>query len=98
MCLGWQFHLQTADDLSNRLIRILRDRCASLETYVAFCFEKTSFVIVSMLTIMEAGGMRAPLHPAQPYAWHQSVMKAAGITIVLTDPNLSGYAEVGYSL
>jgi non-ribosomal peptide synthetase component F len=72
------------DDLSTRLAARLVASGVGPEIFVGFCFEKSRFAVVSMLAIMKAGGICAPLDPAHPEAWHRSVLDAATIRLVLT--------------
>lgn len=70
---------------ADRLARHLIDMSVGPETLVAVCLDRSVELLVSVLAIVKAGGAYMPLDPALPESRRQSLLRASGATLVLTD-------------
>lgn len=88
---------QGLDDASENLASLLRSKGVGPGVNVPFCFDKSKYVIVSMLAILKAGGAFVPLDPKNPQARLQSLIAKVDATIVLCAPEykslLTGMAK-----
>ncbi|KAF4342274.1 non-ribosomal peptide synthetase [Fusarium beomiforme] len=76
------------DDASTKLALHIRSLGVGPETCVMVCFDKSAFVIVSMLAILKAGGVCVPLDPAHPDAAIRLRVEDTRATIALVSPSL----------
>ncbi len=74
---------------SNQLARYLRGQGVGPEVLVGFCVERSLQMVVGLLGILKAGGAYLPLDPAYPSDRLRFMLEDAGITLVLTQGNLS---------
>jgi amino acid adenylation domain-containing protein len=70
--------------LTNQLSRHLITLGVKPNTYVPFCFEKSKWSIVAILSILKAGGCCVPLDPTYPKSRLEYIFNLVDATIVLT--------------
>jgi amino acid adenylation domain-containing protein len=56
------------------------------EIMVPFCFEKSMWAVVAMLSIMKAGGVFVPLDPSHPRSRREDVVRETGANVMLVSP------------
>lgn len=56
-------------------------------SFIPVCFEKSAWILVSMLAIMKAGGAFVPFDPSHPEARQQSIIDTIGATVMLASPS-----------
>ena len=78
------------EDLSSTLAIYLETQGVGTELLVPLCFEKSKWIIVSMLAVLKAGGAFVPLDPTQPRNRISQVVRQTGARIVLSSRE---YAE-----
>ncbi|KAG5778086.1 hypothetical protein H9Q73_008245 [Fusarium xylarioides] len=54
--------------------------------YVPLCFEKTMWIVVSMLAVLKAGGACVCLDPNHPSRHHQVILNRVSAEVVVTSP------------
>ncbi|KAF4455702.1 nonribosomal peptide synthase [Fusarium austroafricanum] len=54
--------------------------------YIPLCFEKTMWMVVSMLAVLKAGGACVCLDPNHPSRHHQVILSRVSAEIVITSP------------
>nr|WP_263975610.1 amino acid adenylation domain-containing protein [Leptolyngbya sp. 7M] len=86
-----QFSYEALNQGSNQLARYLRRLEVDTDTRVGICLERSGEAIAAMLAVLKAGGAYVPLDPSYPLERLQFMLKDAGITVVLTQPN---WAEI----
>ena len=74
---------------SNQLARHLRGQGVGPEVLVGLCVERSLEMVVGLLGILKAGGAYLPLDRAYPRDRLRFMLEDAGITLVLTQGNLS---------
>ncbi|KAF4958673.1 hypothetical protein FGADI_2223 [Fusarium gaditjirri] len=72
--------------LSDRLARRLQASGVGPEVFVPICFDKSKWVVVSMLAILKAGGIFVPLDPTQPLLRLQSLSQKVHAKTILCSP------------
>lgn len=82
------FTYRELDELSSALAHHLIDLGISPdpETFVPVCFEKSAFMIISMLAILKAGGAFVPFDPEHPISRLQEMASDLGTYLVLCSP------------
>ncbi|WP_307793113.1 non-ribosomal peptide synthetase [Amycolatopsis sp. MtRt-6] len=75
-----------SDAVAARLV----ERGAGLETRVGLLLERGADMVVAVFGILKAGAAYVPLDPAHPPRHRASLVEDAGITLVLTRPELAG--------
>ena len=70
--------------LAGRLSKRLVSLGVGPEVYVPICFEKTSWAVVAMLGVLQAGGAFVPLEPTHPDSRIQFILDDVKAAIVLT--------------
>lgn len=70
--------------VSNRLAHHLTKLGVGPEVFVPTCFDKSSFAIVAMLSVLKAGGAAVPLDAKHPRPALQTRLEDAGAQVVLT--------------
>lgn len=70
--------------VSDRLAHHLVELGVKPETFVPTCFDKSVFAVISMLSVLKAGGAAVPLDAAHPTSALQTRLEDAGADIVLT--------------
>jgi amino acid adenylation domain-containing protein len=86
--VGWDgtFTYRELDDAAERFARSLRDLGVGPGTLVPFCFEKSVWTIVAMLSILKAGGAFVPLDPAYPAERLQNIVQDAEARVIVSSP------------
>lgn len=72
--------------LSSRLAQHLQRLGVKPEVFVALCFEKSAWAIVSQLAILKAGGAFASLDPTHPEARLRGLVSDLGAKVILCCP------------
>ncbi|KAL8873714.1 MAG: hypothetical protein Q9174_000861, partial [Haloplaca sp. 1 TL-2023] len=70
--------------LSTRLAHQLSSLGVGPESYVPICFEKSSWAIVAMLGVLQAGGAFVPLEPSHPEERLDFIIRDVGAQLILT--------------
>ena len=70
--------------LAGRLAKRLVTLGVGPEVYVPICFEKTSWAVVAMLGVLQAGGAFVPLEPTHPDSRIKFIMDDVKARVVLT--------------
>tara|TARA_R110000764_G_scaffold208074_1_gene293709 strand:+ start:9827 stop:32275 length:22449 start_codon:yes stop_codon:yes gene_type:complete len=84
--LGEQISYEQLNHWSDQIAyRILADLPDSSEVVIGICAHAGIDMIAAMLGIMKAGGAYLPLDPAFPSSRIESLLKDAGVDLVLTD-------------
>ncbi|KAL2871703.1 nonribosomal peptide synthase Pes1 [Aspergillus lucknowensis] len=83
---GWDgnFTYSQLEILATRLAQHLQRLGVGPETFVALCFNKSSWAIVAQLAVLKAGGAFASLDPAHPEGRLRSLVADLGAKVVLT--------------
>jgi nonribosomal peptide synthetase protein BlmVII len=69
---------------SARLAAALRAAGVGPESWVGLCAEPSPDLVVAMLAICLAGGAYVPLDPADPPLRHETIIRDAGVRVVVT--------------
>ena len=69
--------------LAKRLAKHLIALGVGPETYVPLCFEKSTWAVVAILGVLEAGGAFVPLEPSHPDSRIQYIISNVGAKLVL---------------
>jgi amino acid adenylation domain-containing protein/non-ribosomal peptide synthase protein (TIGR01720 family) len=78
------------NDISQKLARSLRDEFhIRRNTLVPFCFEKSSWAVVSMMAVLKAGAVNVPINPDLPRSRMQDILEDMGSNIVITSSKLA---------
>ncbi|KAF4429611.1 non-ribosomal peptide synthetase [Fusarium acutatum] len=80
------FSYQQVLSLADRLAFRLQASGVGPEVFVPICFDKSKWVVVSMLAILKAGGIFVPLDPSQPLLRLQSLAQKVEAKTVLCSP------------
>ncbi|KAI7760061.1 hypothetical protein LZL87_012432 [Fusarium oxysporum] len=72
--------------LSDRLAFRLQASGVGPEVFVPICFDKSKWVVISMLAVLKAGGIFVPLDPAQPIFRLQSLAQKVQAKTILCSP------------
>ncbi|KAL4751934.1 hypothetical protein BDW72DRAFT_192444 [Aspergillus terricola var. indicus] len=83
---GWDssFTYSELEILATRLARHLQGLGVGPESFVALCFNKSSWAIIAQLAVLKAGGAFASLDPAHPEGRLRALVADLGARIVLT--------------
>ncbi|KAL4757180.1 uncharacterized protein BDW70DRAFT_163771 [Aspergillus foveolatus] len=83
---GWDgnFTYSQLDILATRLAQHLQRLGVGPESFVALCFNKSSWAIIAQLAVLKAGGAFASLDPAHPDGRLRALIADLGARIVLT--------------
>jgi amino acid adenylation domain-containing protein len=76
------------DRRANQLARHLRALGVGLEGMVGLCVERSPEMVVGLLGILKAGGAYVPLDPRHPDERQRTLIRDAGIRVVLTQERL----------
>jgi amino acid adenylation domain-containing protein/thioester reductase-like protein len=82
------FTYSELDNLTTRFAAFLREKGVGPEVLVPVCFNKSCWTIVSMLSILKAGGACVPLDPSHPPARIQEVASRCEARLILAAPHL----------
>jgi non-ribosomal peptide synthetase component F len=77
------FTYQEFDKLTDQIALHLQSIGVTTETFVPILFEKSSWAIVSMISIMKAGGAYVPLDPKNPQMRLKELIGDVGAKVVL---------------
>lgn len=80
--LSYQELLDTASGFANHLSAL----GVGPETLVPMCMDKSVWMIVTILSILIAGGAFVPLDPAHPVSRHEEILEETGAKILLCTP------------
>lgn len=85
---GWDGDLSyfELDDLSSRLAHKLAGYGVGPEVIVPLCFDKSTWTLVAMMSVLKAGGACAALNPAHPQQRLHQLARQANATVVLVGP------------
>ena len=72
--------------LSKRLSKQLAALGVGPDSYIPICFEKSSWAVVAMLAILNAGGAFVPLDPSHPESRIRFIMSNVNAKLVLCSP------------
>ncbi|KAF5719487.1 non-ribosomal peptide synthetase [Fusarium mundagurra] len=72
--------------LADRLAYRLQASGVGPEVFVPICFDKSKWVVVSMLAVLKAGGIFVPLDPSQPLLRLQSLTQKVDAKTILCSP------------
>ena len=86
--IAWdaEFTYAQLDTLTGRLAGYLSLFGVTTESYVCLCFEKSAYTIVSMLSVLKAGGAFVPLDPMYPITALETRIRDTKARVVLTSP------------
>lgn len=87
------FTYSDVDILSSRLACYLTSLGVEPETYVALCFDKSAYTIISMIAVLKAGGGCVPLDAGHPKAALDLRVLESGAHIVLSSPSRTHLLE-----
>ncbi len=76
-------------DLSSRLAGYLRAHGVGLETPVALCTSRSSWLVIGMLGILKAGAAFVPIDPALPQKRIDFILEDSQVGLVLTETALA---------
>ena len=83
------------DALSSRLAYRLRSLGIGADDYIPLCFEKSMWMVVSMLGVMKAGAACVPLDPSHPRSRLEGIVQEVGAKLVLSSQQCSElYSDV----
>ncbi|KAL4734758.1 hypothetical protein BDV11DRAFT_174477 [Aspergillus similis] len=82
------FTYRELDTLTTRFAASLRENGVGPEVLVPVCFDKSCWTIVSMLSILKAGGACVPLDSSHPPARIQEVVSRCEAKLILAAPHL----------
>ncbi|KAJ6781995.1 hypothetical protein PWT90_01282 [Aphanocladium album] len=87
---AWDGHFTylQLDHLSSSLAGHLMDLGVTPETFVALCFEKSKWLVVSILAVIKAGGAYVVLEPYYPVARMTDICSQLQVKILLTSQDL----------
>lgn len=80
--LSYQELLDTASGFANHLSAL----GVGPETLVPMCMDKSVWMIVTIMSILIAGGAFVPLDPAHPVSRHEEILEETGAKIMLCTP------------
>ncbi|KAM0739389.1 hypothetical protein ACQRIT_007126 [Beauveria bassiana] len=83
-----QFTYRELDRLSSNLAEYLMDLGGKPETFVALCFEKSKWLVVSILAVIKAGAAYVVIEPYYPLARMTDICTQLEIDIMLASPDL----------
>lgn len=81
------------DALASRLACGLAARGVGPEILVPLCFEKSKWIIVSMLAVLKAGGAFVSLDPSQPQSRLCDIVKQTRAGLILASPKYAQLCE-----
>ncbi|MDW5330241.1 non-ribosomal peptide synthetase [Plantactinospora sp. KLBMP9567] len=89
LCAGERISYAELDRRANRLAHRLRALGAGPEQVVAVCLDRSPHAAVALLAVLKAGGVYAPLDPAQPPDRMATLLAATGAAVLVTRSELS---------
>lgn len=80
------FSYHRVDELSDKLARHLNELGVTHGTLVPFCFDKSAWAVIAVLSVLKAGGAFVPLDPSYPRAWLQDVVNQTRAQVIVASP------------
>lgn len=71
------------DGLTTRLAAYLQQLGVGPEVIVPYCFEKSIWAVVSVVSIIKAGGAFMPMDPKHPYEYRQKLAEQVAAQVIL---------------
>ncbi|KAL5357022.1 hypothetical protein BJX96DRAFT_135429 [Aspergillus floccosus] len=87
------FTYADVDFYSARLAHHLREIGVKSETFVALCFEKSAWAVISQVAVLRAGGAFVSIDPAHPEERLKGMIKDIGALVVLCSPKYNEKAS-----
>ncbi|KAL4893946.1 hypothetical protein BDV59DRAFT_19132 [Aspergillus ambiguus] len=81
-----EFTYADVDLYSTRLAQHLREVGVKAETFVALCFEKSAWAIISQVAVLKAGGAFVSLDASHPEGRLRAMVEDIGALVVLCSP------------
>ncbi len=92
-----QLSYRELDERSNQLAHYLIESGVGPESVVALCLPRSVRLVVGLLAVLKAGGAYLPLDPSHPEERLRTIMRGAGLPLLLTDamggPMLAGHSR-----
>ncbi|KAH8693923.1 putative nonribosomal peptide synthase [Talaromyces proteolyticus] len=83
------FTYKQLDDLTTRFSQLLKERGVGPEILVPVCFKKSAWTIVSMISILKAGGACVPLDPSHPDSRIQEIINNCKSNLLISAPQFA---------
>lgn len=74
-------------DLASSFAKYLVSRGVGPEVFVPVCLDKSAWAMVTLISILIAGGGYVPLDPHHPVSRHEEILKDVGANMILCTPN-----------
>ena len=82
--LGWLMDIRRADNITNRLAHHLRNLGVGPEVIVPHCFQKSGWAVITMVSVLKAGGAFVGLDPSHPVERLEYLVSEVDATVVCT--------------
>ncbi|KAJ5489299.1 Nonribosomal peptide synthetase 1 [Penicillium diatomitis] len=76
-------------DAASSFANYLASRGVGPEVFVPVCLDKSAWAMVTLISILIAGGGYVPLDPHHPVSRHEEILKDVGATMILCTPSYS---------
>lgn len=74
-------------DLASSFANYLVGRGVGPEVFVPVCLDKSAWAMVTIISVLIAGGAYIPLDPHHPVSRHEEILKDVGANMILCTPN-----------
>jgi amino acid adenylation domain-containing protein len=74
-------------DLASSFAKYLVSRGVGPEVFVPVCLDKSAWAMVTLISILIAGGGYVPLDPHHPVSRHEEILTDVGANMILCTPN-----------
>ncbi|KAJ5576610.1 hypothetical protein N7535_003536 [Penicillium sp. DV-2018c] len=74
-------------DLASGFANYLMSRGVGPEVFVPVCLDKSAWAMVTLISILIAGGGYVPLDPSHPTSRHEEILADVGANMILCTPN-----------
>jgi len=74
-------------DLASSFANYLASRGVGAEVFVPVCLDKSAWAMVTLISILIAGGGYVPLDPHHPVSRHEEILADVGANMILCTPN-----------
>ncbi|KAJ5118135.1 uncharacterized protein N7515_010358 [Penicillium bovifimosum] len=82
-------------DLASGFANYLISRGVGPEVFVPVCLDKSAWAMVTLISVLIAGGGYVPLDPSHPTSRHEEILADVGANIILCTPNYTNrYSRV----
>ncbi|EKV21467.1 Nonribosomal peptide synthase Pes1 [Penicillium digitatum] len=82
-------------DLASGFANYLVSRGVGPEVFVPVCLDKSAWAMVTLISVLIAGGGYVPLDPSHPTSRHEEILADVGATMILCTPNYANrYSRV----